>query len=366
MARRTLLKPNDRTQLFGIPSYEESLIRHYTLSAADLTEVEGRRRAHNKIGFAIQLCLMRYPGRVLQVDEIPPKAMLDYVAQQIGINSIVFQIYAEREETRREHANYLSHYVSKRPATAEDRRAALTAALHAASEIDSGFEIASAIVTALREQEVLLPALETLERIGLAARSLARRQAEERLVSEVSLDTRAKLEGLLKTDPALGQTPLYWLRSASEAPGAYNLLGLLERLEFLRALHIDPDLQTTLTRGRWDQMVRESDVTPAWLAGDFKANRRLAMFIVQVLKLMGRLFSQANNKKKQQQINAQKETSKALRLFLKTISTLQSARESGEDALAALDRQVGWFRSYPSCCSLWNITQIRRFFPQDF
>jgi TnpA family transposase len=62
------------------------------------------------------------------------------------------------------------------------------------------------------------------------------------------------------------------------------------------------------------------------------------------IKLMGRLFSQANNKKKQQQINAQKETSKALRLFLKTIATLLSARESGEDALAALDRQVGWFQ----------------------
>ena len=74
MARRTLLKPQDRQELFDVPTDEDSLIRHYSLSPADRLEIEIRRREHNRLGFAVQLCLMRYPGRPLLPNETPPKA----------------------------------------------------------------------------------------------------------------------------------------------------------------------------------------------------------------------------------------------------------------------------------------------------
>lgn len=76
MARRTLLKPQDRQELFDVPTDEDSLIRHYSLSPADRLEIEIRRREHNRLGFAVQLCLMRYPGRALMANEALPKAML--------------------------------------------------------------------------------------------------------------------------------------------------------------------------------------------------------------------------------------------------------------------------------------------------
>lgn len=84
MAKRKLLKDQDRRKLFDIPVDEDSFIRHYLLSSADRLEIELRRRNHNRLGFAIQLCLMRYPGRVLGAEETPPRAMLKYVADQIG------------------------------------------------------------------------------------------------------------------------------------------------------------------------------------------------------------------------------------------------------------------------------------------
>lgn len=75
MARRKLLKNQDRQELFDIPTDEDSLIRHYSLSPDDRLEIEVRRRMHNKLGFAVQLCLMRHPGRTLMANEIPPRAM---------------------------------------------------------------------------------------------------------------------------------------------------------------------------------------------------------------------------------------------------------------------------------------------------
>jgi len=58
-----------------------------------------------------------------------------------------------------------------------------------------------------------------------------------------------------------------------------NLVGLTERIAFIRTLGIDPRLQTRIPSGRWDQMIREGDATPAWLANDFNAGRRRAMIV---------------------------------------------------------------------------------------
>ena len=73
MAKRKLLKVQDRQALFDIPTDEDSLMRHYSLSPADRLEIEVRRREHNRLGFAVQLCLMRYPGRALMANEILPE-----------------------------------------------------------------------------------------------------------------------------------------------------------------------------------------------------------------------------------------------------------------------------------------------------
>ena len=106
-------------------------------------------------------------------------------------------------------------------------------------------------------------------------------------------------------------------------------------------------------------MIREGNATPAWLANDFNASRRHALIVAQVIKLcqkltddavtmfiklMGKLFSQANNRKKQRQMDCRANTAKALRMFLDTITALQSANDYGRNALDVLDQKVGWDR----------------------
>ena len=359
MGKRRLLKVQDRQRLFDIPTDEDGLIRHCSLSSADRLEIGLRRREHNQLGFAVQLCLMRYPGRVLATDETPPRAMLKYVAEQIGADAGKFALYAHREETRRDHIARLMVYLAARSATGQDRRAALLAGIQAATISDDGGAIASATVAMFRERGSLLPAIDTIERIGLAARAIARRRAERALIEEVSVDTLQSLDKLLEVDPAIGQTRFHWLRSAPDAPGASNLVGLTERIAFLRKLEIDPKLQMRISSGRWDQMIREGNATPAWLANDFNAGRRHALIVAQVIKLgqkltddavtmfiklMGRLFSQASNRKKQRHMDCRPDTAKALRMFLDTITALQSANDHGRNALEVLDQKVGWHR----------------------
>ncbi len=204
MARREILKTQDRQGLFDIPADEDSLIRHYSLSAADRLEIDLRRREHNKPGFAVQLCVMRHPGRVLAAGEIPPRAMLRYVADQIGADPTVFTTYARREETRRDHIARLMIYVGVRSATGQDRRAGLLSAIEAAAMSDSGASIVNVIVATLRERGVLLPAAEIIERMGLAARAIARRLAEGALIEGLAPEKLQALDKLLEGSVLVG------------------------------------------------------------------------------------------------------------------------------------------------------------------
>lgn len=168
-------------------------------------EIELRRRNQNRLGFAIQLCLMRYPGGVLGAEEMPPRAMPKCVADQTGAAPEAFSLYARREETRRDHTARLMMYLDTRSATLQDRRAALLSAIQAATTSDGGSAIVSSIVAAFRESCALLPAIDTIERIGLAGRAIARRWAETTLIKDIPLDALRSSDRLLEVGPSIGQ-----------------------------------------------------------------------------------------------------------------------------------------------------------------
>jgi integrase len=73
---------------------ERKLARHHTLSEEDLRAIGSRRRSETKLGFAVQLCYLRFPGRPLRAGERPPLNLLEYVAAQLGEDPVVFHKYA--------------------------------------------------------------------------------------------------------------------------------------------------------------------------------------------------------------------------------------------------------------------------------
>jgi hypothetical protein len=103
MPRRSLLTDAQRHRFWLPPAEERDLVRHYTLAEEDLALVNRRRRAPNRLGFALMLCYLRYPGRVLEAGERPPEPVLRFVALQLGVDAEAIVTYAERDETRREH-----------------------------------------------------------------------------------------------------------------------------------------------------------------------------------------------------------------------------------------------------------------------
>ena len=87
MPRRSIWSPRQRAALFDLPTDEAALLRHYTLSDDDIEQIRVRRGGHNRLGFALQLCAFRYPGRLLAVGESIPLNVLHFIAAQLGMRA---------------------------------------------------------------------------------------------------------------------------------------------------------------------------------------------------------------------------------------------------------------------------------------
>lgn len=123
MPRRSLLTTVQQEALFAFPGSDVEIARYYTFDERDLSIIRQRRGAHNRIGFAVQLCYLRYPGYAMAADTTPPDALLSHVSRQLRINPAAWAEYAQRDETRREHALELQAAFGYRPfSTGEYRK----------------------------------------------------------------------------------------------------------------------------------------------------------------------------------------------------------------------------------------------------
>ena len=356
MSRRTLLSAEQRARLFSVSTDATEMTRHYMLNADDLTLIRGRRRASNRLGFAVQFCALRHPGRALEPSELPPVEMLAFVAKQIGVDPTLFADYAHRAETRREHLIELQRHLGLRSFGFADWRACLQVGAEAAWATDRGEPIIQAMLGHLRTDNVLLPTAAVLERIGLTARVRARNKTFKVLADGLSDVELEALAGLLTVDLELRRSRFAWLRDYSESPAPSNIIALLDRLEYARGLGIGPARATRIHADRLSRLVNEGAIMTMQHIADLEPARRTAILVAQAASLetrlsdvalamfekyMGTLFSRARNRDERRFQATRRDVAKALVLFRRTIAALRRAKEAGEDGVAVVERDIG-------------------------
>ncbi|APE56566.1 Tn3 family transposase [Salmonella enterica subsp. enterica] len=123
MPRRLILSATERDTLLALPESQDDLIRYYTFNDSDLSLIRQRRGDANRLGFAVQLCLLRYPGYALGTDSELPEPVILWVAKQVQAEPASWAKYGERDVTRREHAQELRTYLQLAPFGLSDFRA---------------------------------------------------------------------------------------------------------------------------------------------------------------------------------------------------------------------------------------------------
>jgi TnpA family transposase len=353
---RALLSAEQRERLFAIPVDRAEMARHYVLGPEDLALVAAKRRAANRLGFAVQLCLLRHPGQGLGPGEHPPASFVAFVADQLGLNPAVFAEYAARDQTRREHAVELHALLGLRRFGLPAWRACLQVGTEAALATDRGEPIVRAMLDHLRRTNTMLPGAHVLERIGLHARVRARRRCFEALASGLTEADRQILFALLANDPALGRSRFAWLRDCPESPAPSNMIELLDRLDYVRSVGVDAERSRRIHPARFTRLVEEGAIMTAQHIADLEPVRRTAILVAQVAhldtriadatlamfeKYIGSLFTKARSKDERRFQATKRDVAKALLLFRRTIAALKRAKEAGEDGVAAVEREVG-------------------------
>jgi Domain of unknown function (DUF4158) len=165
MPRREILTAAERLELLAFPEDEGELIRLYTLTKPDLAFIRQHRGHHNRLGIAVQMSYLQYPGRVLGEKEAPYEPILKLVSAQLGIAPAAWELYAARDETRREHLAELLPRMGLEQFAATHYRYLAAWLEPTAMQTPRGLVLARAVVEELRKRHIVLPPVAVIERL---------------------------------------------------------------------------------------------------------------------------------------------------------------------------------------------------------
>ena len=149
MATHEVLNLSQRKQFDEVLNNltKRDIARYYTLSADDIRLIKQQRNAQNQLGFAIQLCYLRFPGYPLHDDDGVPDELLWYVATQLNIRTKWIKRYGRtRGQTLDDHLETLQKQFRFRAFEAMGEKELSEWLLPSAIEIDNGFVLVASLM----------------------------------------------------------------------------------------------------------------------------------------------------------------------------------------------------------------------------
>ena len=376
MPRRSILSAAERASLLLPPDTEDELIRHYAFGETDLSLIRQRRGDANRLGVAVQLCLLRFPGQGLLPDASMPMSLLQWIGRQLRIDPSCWPQYAAREETRREHLLELRAYLGVEPFGLTHYRQAVLATTELALQTDKGIVLAVSVLDTLRHRHIILPTLDVIERVCAEGITRANRRIYEALFEPLADTHRHRLDDLLKRRDNGKTTWLAWLRQSPVKPNSRHMLEHIERLKAWQALDLPTGIERLVHQNRLLKIAREGgQMTPADLA-KFESQRRYATLVALAIegmatvtdeiidlhdRILGKLFNAAKNKHQQQFQASGKAINAKVRLYGRIGQALIDAKQSGGDPFAAIEAVMSWDAFAVSVTEAQKLAQ-----PDDF
>lgn len=359
MARRQQLSEHQLAELFDPPVEQRELVRHYTLSSEDLAAAQRCRGDHNRLGYALMLCTLRHPGRALRAGERPPAAMVDFVAGQVGVTPDAMDEYVAAERSRQRHAVLCQEHLGLRPFGRRACAELLDALLPQAIENDRMAALAGLVMLTCRDRRIVAPSPTALERLCSDLRHHARREVHRRLTHGLSAEQRRGLDALVQRRENTGQNWLTWLRQMPQAAKPSAMLGLIARLEHVRAIGIEAGRGHLVHQARLAQLAREAArVTVQHVAGYERQRRHAALVAIgldlgavltdQAIDLFDRLVGAMFRKAEGRQARAFQADARAIndkvRLYARVGAAVIAARQDRRDVFDAITGVIAWER----------------------
>lgn len=269
------------------------LTAYYTLTRADLSHIRELRGATNQLGFALQLCTLRYLGFCPDAVADAPSVIADYVAQQLKTEVGVLDDYGKRDQTRTEHLKRAQLLRGLKDVADADYTALLDWLTQRALEHDQPSVLFELLVTKLRHDKFVRPGVTPLERLVFAARDKAHAHTYAQLDTLLIPSVQTFLDRLLDFNADLKRTRLEWLRQPTLSNTPTAILSVLKKLTYLRENGVTGWDISSLTPNRRNFLMTLGKKTSAQALSKAAAERRYPILMAFAVGMIAELTDTA-------------------------------------------------------------------------
>jgi hypothetical protein len=257
MPARLSLTKAQRDALLMLPDTGEAFVRHYSFSGEDVEILWRYRTPETRLAFALQLCILRYPGRVPRQGDVMPLHLLAFIAEQVSVPTDAIGGFPRRPQTRYEHLAALRSrfgFCDLTDATKAELKQWLAPI---ALKTTDGHAVLVALAEEMRRRRIIIPGVSVVERLAAEAMHTAEKTAVRLICEQVTDEQRTRMDALLTRKTHRQQSELSWLREGNAKVSGRGFLEIMDKLDKVREVGVASLELTPEIAARQQQMVRE-------------------------------------------------------------------------------------------------------------
>lgn len=188
--------------MLRFPTLKIDFEKYYTFTQNELFIINQKRGVHNRLGFALMLCVIRYPGISYNIETVIEDTMLQFIKNQLSVESEVdMSLYFKRETTRREHLVEIQNLFGYRSFNVKMYQTYLELLLPVAKATDNGLVVANKLLELLRHEMIIVPSIAMIERLCSEAITIATKWVYDTLLEPFSKGQIETLQKLFLIKP---------------------------------------------------------------------------------------------------------------------------------------------------------------------
>lgn len=312
---------------------QEQLITLAKFFPGDIEQIYQRRRQHNRLGFGYQLAFVRVANRFPRQNPLEViQEILVFVSVQLNISTENIDAYAKRRQTIDEHRDNIRTYLGLHRLSASFIPQVKKIIFEEACRLEQTNSLVTRVEQFLRDQKILKPSDDTLQRLIGNQRKEARKYIFMKISDSLPVKFQKKLDSLLETNDRR-QSALHELKQAPGRPTPSAVLKLTKKIEQIEETGIlDLDL-SWLNNNFQRSLTRYTKHCDANRLQELEPNHRyaaLTCFLKQVYRdtvdhlvgMFDKLITKIYNKAQVDIDNHSKSQRKKIRESLKTFKSL--------------------------------------------
>ncbi len=230
----------------------EELGRFFWLSPEDMLQVRTCRGAANRLGFSLNLLLLRLLHCPVPENRLIPARIVQFVAMQLNVHpEALIEYGSRRPQTRDEHLVQIRTYLKLRPYAHEEDDSHLGEyLLTRALQRDEPAALLEEAEDWLREEGILFPAESTILKIIAQVRPQAESHVFAAITRQLSATQTQALEDLMQRDQGKRGSTFAWLKEPAVKASPASIKVLITKLETVRQLQMSTIDVSRLNRNR--------------------------------------------------------------------------------------------------------------------